>query len=309
MKRSVSLAVPATLSNLGPGFDVLGLAIDRENRFAFYAEGLPGDLRVASPNDHLIVHTLRRALDRFGGVPRSGIRITQQQVIPRSRGQGSSSTARVAGLAAWAWLTGAPLTLDDALGFLADEEGHADNAAGALLGGLVAVAPADGGLAWLRLPLPAGLRIALCVPEVEISTDAARAVLPRQISLTDAVHNLGRLAFLLGGLAGADASALAVGVGDRLHQPHRAPLIGPAGAALEAARAAGAAGAFISGSGSTLAALVLDPQISVEAIGAAMAGPFEMAAVPVPCAVHSVRPRARGVWIDGGFALIDEAPC
>ena len=152
---SWSITVPATLSNLGPGFDVLGLAIDLANRFDFERVGSPGEYRVGdrsvAPQDDLVCQTVERAFAAFGGRATTGLRVDQEERIPRERGMGSSATARVAGLAAWAWLTGERIELSDALSFLAGEEGHPDNVVPAMVGGLAASTRVDGQLHHIRL--------------------------------------------------------------------------------------------------------------------------------------------------------------
>lgn len=270
----VHIEVPATLSNLGSGYDVLGLAIGVANRFVV-TEGSS-----ASPGSELVVRTAQRAAARFGGtLPSIGVR--QEEHVPRSRGMGSSATARVAGLLAYQHLVG-PVDPADALGFLAEEEGHPDNVAPALLGGLVVC-----GAVPVRLPI-APVRIALCVPDREVSTPLARKALPVQVDHADAVTTLAALGQLLAGLTQGDFAAIARGVHDRLHQPYRAPLIGPVDEAFAAARAAGGA-PFISGSGSTLAAFVQDDAL---AVAEALAAPLRAAGIP--CQVSEVAVREQG---------------
>lgn len=270
----VHIEVPATLSNLGAGYDVLGLAIDVVNRFVV-DEGFE-----PSPGSELVVSTARRAAERFGGsVP--PLVVSQQEQVPRSRGMGSSATARVAGLLAYEHFVG-PVPRDQALAFLTEQEGHPDNVAPALLGGLVVC----GGQ---PVPLPiAPIRVALCVPDREVSTPVAREALPEQVLHADAVATLGALGQLLVGLTQGDFAAVRRGVHDRLHQPYRAPLIGPVEACFAAARAAGGA-PFISGSGSTLAAFVTRDALSV---AEAMAAPLR--ALGIACATSEVRVREQG---------------
>lgn len=265
------IVVPGSLSNLGPGFDVLGVAVSLLNRFDIrdQGEGEPTD------DDHLVVATIRAAAERFAVPAPARWWVRQQEEVPRSRGLGSSATARIAGLLAWMRATGTELSDDDALAFLSEGEGHPDNVIAAWLGGAV-IAALDGDRVVVRsVPVAASIRVALCIPTVEVRTDAARSVLPAQLSRADAVFNASRLAMLLHGLRTGDAEALALGVEDRLHHAYRAPLIGPVDAAIAAARRAGAAAGFISGSGSTLGALVLDGDAN--AVAEALASPFDNA--------------------------------
>ena len=182
-------------------------------------------------------------------------------------GMGSSATARVVGLAAALHFSGIEVPLRDQLTFLADEEGHPDNVVPARVGGLTLCADVDGEVMYRRYEPPA-FGIALCIPDHEVQTPAARAILPAEVPHGDAVFNVSRVAFLIAGLLTRDSEAIALGLGDRLHQPYRKALIGPVDEAFAAAREAGALGAFVSGSGSTLAAFVAgsDPTAVAEAM-------------------------------------------
>lgn len=286
---TVRIDVPATLSNLGPGFDVLGLALDWTNTFFFEpAERWLADGSPIAPDDHLCLATARTAGEVFGR-PLTGLQVRQEERIPRARGLGSSATARVAGLLAWIELSGVRPAPEELLAFLAKAEGHPDNVAPALLGGLILCADPLG-RQHLRLPAP-DLQVALCVPEVEVSTDAARAILPDAIPREDAIFNVSRASLLVAGLATGDHQAVAAGLEDRLHQPWRKQLIGPVDEAFAAARAAGALGAFISGSGSTLAAFVA-PDADAMAVAGALADPFVRKGIP--CDSRAARPSEGG---------------
>ncbi|MCB9677200.1 MAG: homoserine kinase [Alphaproteobacteria bacterium] len=257
---SLRIEVPATLANLGSGYDALGLAVSLSNVF-HVSEGDGG------PVPDLVALTANQAAGRFGGeVP--PLRVVQEERVPRSRGMGSSATARVAGLLAYQWMCDNELHPDEQLAFLAEAEGHPDNAWPALLGGLVLC----GGIA-KRVEIHPGWSIAACSPSVEVSTPAARAALPAQVPHADAVANVRAVTLLLAGLLDGDVEAVRAGVADRLHQAWRAPLIGPVEASFAAARQLGAA-PFISGSGSTLAAFVPEGG-DAQSVARAMAGPFE----------------------------------
>ena len=277
---SLRIEVPATLANLGSGYDALGLAVSLSNRFE--VELGPPD---AAPD--LVALTALAASRSFGGqLP--GFRVRQDERVPRSRGMGSSATARVAGLLVYQSLCEVEVDLADQLRFLAEQEGHPDNAWPALLGGLVLC----GGTA-KRLTIHPSWTIAICNPMRQVSTPQARRALPEKILHADAVANLRAVSMLVAGLLDGDVEAVRAGVLDRLHQPYRAPLIGPVDACFAAARQLGAA-PFISGSGSTLAAFV--PQ-GVEALGVAraMAAPLEAGGGVV--VVRALRPRTMGATV------------
>jgi homoserine kinase len=292
----IEVVVPGTLSNLGAGFDVVGLAVGLHNtvrltplpRGHWRADGYD-----VAPSDHLVLATAVAAGEAFGSPLPHGLAVSQDEQVPRARGLGSSAIARVAGLLGWAQLTGATPPLADLLAFLVEAERHPDNVLPAMLGGCV-FSTGERPLAWRRWVPPAQLRVAVAIPEVQVATAAARAVLPDAYSRADLVFNTRRLAFLLDGLRTGDAEALALGSGDRVHQPYRAPLIGPVDEALAGARAAGAAAAFISGSGSTLAALIVDGDVSGQAVADALAAPFRAAGVGVLARELAVE--ARGAW-------------
>jgi homoserine kinase len=173
---SLTVVVPATLANLGPGFDVLGMAVDVINSFRFERldEGrFEAEGREVDPKGHLCFSTALAASARFGGeVP--GLALWQEEQIPRCRGMGSSATACVAGFLAWCWLNDRYPSTEEALDFVAAQEGHPDNAVAAMLGGLTIAGQAASGLKVVRGRWPARLRIALCSPEIEISTADAR---------------------------------------------------------------------------------------------------------------------------------------
>ena len=277
--ESFEVEVPGSLSNLGPGFDVLGMAVTVANRFRFTtrtaADGYFVGGAAVDPERHLVFRSLRKAAERFGGEVPKGLRLDPVEEVPRTRGLGSSSTARVAGLMAHHILTGTWPGRSEAQAFLAQEEGHPDNVVPALIGGLTLSGWEGRSLHVFRVEPASSLRIALCIPARTVPTKKARAVLPKAWGRGDIVFELSRLAFLMHGLRELDPAAIRLGVQDRLHQDHRKVLIGPVDEAFAAAISAGAAGAFVSGSGSTLAAFVLNPEVEAEAVARAMCAVFE----------------------------------
>lgn len=294
----IPIVVPASLSNLGPGFDVLGMAVALFNQFDVAAEGPAGFARVedapVAADDHLLVRTVRAAEEAFGTKLTHGLTIRQNDRVPWSRGLGSSATARVAAYVAWSHFTGKRPPIEEALDFLASQEGHPDNVVAAMLGGVTAGTRTEAGFRAIRFDAPHRLRVALCIPAIEVETAAARRVLPASYPRADAVFNGNRLAFLVHGLVSGDPDSLRIGQEDRLHQPYRKHLIGPVDEVIAAATAAGAASAFVSGSGSTMAAFVLDSDRDATAIADAMAAPFRAAGTPVETLV--VAPSAVGAW-------------
>lgn len=253
--------IPASTSNLGAGFDCIGLALEL-HLDALYEPGgreLRVDLEgtLAGQVDRaadLVARTFREAFLE-SGLPVPGGHILARSGIPIGRGLGSSAAAIVAGLALAAAARARTLDLDAALALATRVEGHPDNAAPALLGGLVGVVREVGQPPRaFRLPLSGAVSFAWAAPAVEVSTAAARAALPGQVPHETATRALSRTAALLQGLATADPDLLRAGFDDELHVPWRLPLIPGAPRAMKAARAAGAWAVTISGSGSGLIA-------------------------------------------------------
>jgi homoserine kinase len=238
----VLVRVPASSANLGPGFDVLAAAlalhveveVEETGRFAVHT-----DLAIARDRRNLCV----RAFDLIAPASRHEFAIRSD--IPLSGGLGTSAAAIVAGLVAADALTGGG---HDLLALATRQEGHPDNVAAALLGGVVLC---DGPSA-TRLEPPAGLEAVLVVPREAVRTAKARAALPAEVPMADAIFNVAHAATLVLGIERGDFDLIAKGLHDRLHQPRRAPLYPRSARLLERARPGGALGASISGAGPTV---------------------------------------------------------
>jgi homoserine kinase len=263
--RRVQVRVPATSANLGPGFDCLGLALDLWGTLTVTVVEAP------APQDGMGRLAAQAAGCLFARhqQPLPPLRIAYDGGVPVARGLGASAVARVGGLLAACALLGQEPDPHALLPLAAELEGHADNAAPALLGGLqVAVRRDDGSYLCWGLPPPPGLGAVLFVPRRELPTAQARRVLPQKVSREDAVYNIGRAALLVGALASGDLHYLAEATRDRLHQPHRFRLFPALGPLLEAALGAGALGAYLSGAGPAVCALTNGGE---EAVARAMA--------------------------------------
>jgi len=291
-----TVTVPATLSNLGPGYDVLGLAVELNNRFTFSVTEKKGQFEaggaVISPKRHLSFRTLTDALKAFGGALPGGLSLEQEEFVPRSRGLGSSATARVAGLLAYLELTGHKVPIEEQVAFLAKAEGHPDNVTPALRGGLTLCGHENSVLRHMVLPAPS-VQVALCIPDKTVETNAARKILPASYSIEDVVASTSRISFLMAGLMTGQHDVLNFADQDVIHQPYRKKLIGPVDAAFEAAKNAGALSAFISGSGSTLAAFVSNDQ-DAKPVAHAMAEAFTSSR----CQTKVVRPSDAGARLE-----------
>lgn len=281
--RRVRVRVPATTANLGPGFDCLGLALDLWNEAEFTLEGDGFHLRCegegqALPTDdrNLIVQAMRFFYDTRGIPCPRGISIQCHNHIPVSSGLGSSAAAALLGLLGAAALSSQPLGSAEALTLAARMEGHADNAAAALMGGLVIVAAGKGG-AWLTQAISIPDRqVAVVLPSFNLPTHAARAALPGEIAMKDVTYNLGRAMLVVEALRNGNLGLLSQAMDDRLHLPYRLPLIPGGQKALNAALEAGASAVTISGAGPSLIAFTAgDPAPA----GAAMAAQFQNAGV------------------------------
>ncbi|MBE0466399.1 MAG: homoserine kinase [Candidatus Desulforudis sp.] len=258
----VLVRVPASSANLGPGFDCLSLALGLHNLVAL--EILPDgvEVRVAGEgaseiptgDDNLVLRAARRVFNRIRVHP-TGLRLSLANAIPPARGLGSSAAAVVGGLVAANALTGNQLSRDELLNLAAELEGHPDNVAPALLGGLT-VAVQDGpDVVWLRLDPPRGIIVLVAVPAFPLSTPRAREILPDQVALQDAVFSLGRAALLVGAMSTGRLDLLRTAMHDRLHQPFREQLVPGLRDVFAAALDAGALGVALSGSGPAVVAL------------------------------------------------------
>jgi len=188
--------------------------------------------------------------------PPSGMAVTWAGgEMPVARGLGASAAARVGGLMAANALLGDPLSAEEMLPLAARLEGHADNAAPALFGGLQVVVEDRGRLVHMGVRLPAGLKAVLLVPEMALPTNESRRLLPRELSREDAVHNVGRAALLMAALSEGRLDLLDVATQDRFHQPARGQLFPAMEDIFQAARGAGALCAYLSGGGSAVLAL------------------------------------------------------
>jgi homoserine kinase len=251
MGDSVTVRVPATSANLGSGFDSLGLAlaITQDVTISIGAhEGasMSGLARLALD--------AARAAYRLAKQPAPELTISAEGEIPIGRGLGASAAARAAGIVGANALMGSALSDDQMLTLGANLEGHADNMAPALFGGLRIVVRDGERYRHLASPIAAGLKVVLFVPDFDMPTGESRKLLPQTFSKEDAVHNIGRAAMLVSALAQGAWDALDLATQDRIHQPARLQLFKAMPEIFAAAKEAGAHAAYLSGAGSTIAA-------------------------------------------------------
>ncbi|MDR7589917.1 MAG: homoserine kinase [Armatimonadota bacterium] len=298
------VTVPATSANLGSGFDCLAMALDLRNEVEAALSDRPR-VEVAGEGEDVLPRDERNTVYRAAEAvaARAGVRDVAFAFrcfnrIPLDRGLGSSAAARVAGIAAANRLLGSPLSPADLVRLSAELEGHPDNVVAAWVGGVtVAVRDGEGGVCWQRILPDRFPSVVLCVPELRVPTGEARARLPAQVSLQDAVFNTGRAALLVAALYNGDFGALAVATQDRLHQPYRELLVPGFADAVAAAREAGAWGAALSGAGSSLVAFC--PAECAESVGEAMR---------TALARYGVHSRWRVSSVDVRGTVVEDAP-
>jgi homoserine kinase len=256
----IQIKVPATSANLGPGFDSLGLALDLWNetiltsadKFIVQVSG-EGAGRLTQGKINLIVRAAQKLADHVGK-PLPPFRAECENRIPLSSGLGSSSAAVLTGLLAGNVLLENPLLNKEILTLAAEMEGHADNVAAALMGGLVVSMLDDRKVVAHQIPIEIDIHITVALPDFYLSTKEARAVLPRKVSMKNATYNISRTVLVTEAFRTGDLRLLGEAMTDKLHQPHRLRLIPGAQSAMEAAREAGAAAAALSGAGPSVIA-------------------------------------------------------
>jgi homoserine kinase len=266
---SALIRVPASTSNLGPGFDCLGLALNLYNTTHVQR------VDKALPQRGMIAETAAAFFKQAAGRPVETfpIEVRIEGAIPVSRGLGSSVTVRLGVLMGLAELVRevVPVSREDILRLLIELEGHPDNAVPSFLGGFAVCAPASDnpkdGFGFTRCEVKPGLSFVTLVPELRLSTKTARGLLPPEVPFRHAVENAQRVARITSLFCTGDYPALRGLFVDHLHQPFRQVLIPGFADILGAAREAGALGSFLSGAGSSLMALTLD---KVEEVSHAM---------------------------------------
>jgi len=305
----LTVRVPATTANLGPGFDALGMSLDLWNEFEITADdettvNSPQDADVTvicegegatelpQGRDNLVFRSFATAFSP-GGVP-GRVRIVIRNQVPLSSGMGSSATAIVGGLAGGLKIGLGEVPKDRLIDLASKIEGHPDNVAPATLGGLVASAVRkDGSVEAISVRPPEALRVCVAVPDFYLRTDRARTRLPERVSRDDAVFNLARSALWVAACATGNLDALKTATEDVLHQPYRKDLIPGLEDVFKAAMDSGAFGVALSGSGPSVAAFCSHD--TGEAIGEAMSLAFRK--VGVTARILVTRPSTQGVQV------------
>lgn len=256
----IKIQIPATSANLGAGFDALGLALSYYNYVNMEeADGVnivSLDGTYVPDDESNLVYATAKTLYQICGKPFHGLHIEQINNIPMARGMGSSSACIIAGLVGANRLMGDPLTLDELVNLSAQIEGHPDNTAPALLGGIVTAVFDGKSVHWVKQEVFTTLKFIVAVPDFELKTEQARACLPKEISHRDAVYNLSRAALFSASLLTGKYENLRTAVDDKLHQPYRMELIPHAAEVFDTAYSLGAYAAYISGAGPSIMMIV-----------------------------------------------------
>lgn len=308
--RRMSVEAPATIANLGAGYDCLGLAVDLPLRVSVEARALEGgpDVELTVEGDcvgelpedrsNRFVVALEAGLVELGvgGLDRVGWTIHMSNPIPLERGLGSSAAATVAGLVAAGALAGRELDTASLLRIATRIEGHPDNVAPAFLGGLVASIALEDRVETVRLEPPRNLLVVAWIPERKLPTSEMRRVLPDSVPRADAISNLARVAVGVAGLASGRLEVLRLLTDDRLHEPYRAAVYRELPALVAAARAAGALGACLAGAGSTVVAFVdASDESAADRVGAAFR--TTAASLAQPGRLLAIKPGATGAQV------------
>ena len=268
---------------MGPGFDCMGIALDIWNtvtvevgdpRVEHGSDVIPakaetgfeiigqGEGELPRDESNLVFQSIARIFEECD-LPMPPLSVRCHNDIPTTRGLGSSSAALVSGLTIGNELCGSQLERDDLLQIAASIEGHPDNVAPAIYGGMQVAVSHGGRVVSAPVPVPESLSAVLYIPNVPMPTEEARGLLGSEVPRSDAVFNIGRVALLVRAMATGDLEGLDIATDDRLHQPARQTIFFPMNNIIRAALGAGALGAFLSGAGSTVLALATEKEFTI----------------------------------------------
>lgn len=284
-----TVKVPASTSNLGPGFDTLGLALNLFNEYTFdtdFAEKDHSELIYSSSlfsedlpatKDNLVYRSFDYVFKKEAK-PTPPVKIHFNAGIPLTGGFGSSSTAILAGIMAANEILAKPYDTKQILRIATQLDGHPDNVTPAVLGGFVICVYADSEHNYIKLPWNKDLFFVAITPDFKVPTAKARAVLPPQINYQDAVFNIGFSSLLVAAVAAGDTTTLKKAFKDRLHQSYRASLVPGMSYVLDIGLESGAVGTMLSGAGSTLIAVVDSMEVA-ETVAMAMQAAWKQSSI------------------------------
>ena len=266
--KSVIIKTPATTANLGPGFDCLGIALDlwnelkvTEGDFSIEIEG-EGMNQIPLDSRNLIVTGLEAVFNYIGKKPKKYSYICNNN-IPFSRGLGSSSAAIVSGLLAGSVLSGANLDKEDLVNLASEIEGHPDNVAAAIYGGFTIGLKEQNKWIIDEVSIPKEVNAILFIPNFYIDTHQSRSNLPENISRSDVIYNIARVALLINSFNKQSFNLLNIATKDKIHKPYRSGNIPGYQSIVKGAIKGGASGVYISGSGPTIVAITRGKEVTV----------------------------------------------
>ncbi len=251
---AVTVRVPATSANLGAGFDCLGIALDLTASITVTFNGHERP-PTEDVGEKMVLSAIKTTYLRLGRPMPESVTARYTVAIPLGRGLGASAVARVAGVLAVNEFEQHPLTLEECMSIASDLEGHGDNACPATFGGFQVCVETQGKYLRVACKYPADIQVAILIPDHSMPTKEARKALPESYSKADTVHNTGRSALFVAAMAAGRLDALDEATNDRIHQPYRSSIFPPMYDIFTAAKAAGAHAAWLSGAGSSIAAL------------------------------------------------------
>ncbi|MYF99350.1 homoserine kinase [Candidatus Poribacteria bacterium] len=280
MSLKATARIPASTTNLGPGFDVLGLALQlystvtleiTGNKTEVVVSGVDADKIPSSP-EHIAFRAVKTIYNKSGKTQPKGLRLTISNGIPAIRGLGGSGTAILGGLLTANEICENPFSRSDLLNIASTLEGHPDNVAASLYGGLVISVQNKKHIHTIQLTCDPALHVVLAIPEFTLSTQKARNILPKTVDFSDAIYNISRSSLLVASIATGQLKMLSTAMKDKLHQPYRSTLIPGFDDVVEAALSTGALSIALSGAGPTIAAYCLD---NMQEVGKSMQNAFK----------------------------------
>ncbi len=258
----IRVRVPATSANMGPGFDTLGIAFNLYNEFEFSQEEnevkFYGFKDEFSNKENVVYKSMITCFEKCR-YNYKGLKISLiKEDIPISRGLGSSSTCIVAGLLGANYIMGNPLSIDELFKIGVEIEGHPDNIAPALFGGMVVSVIENGEPVYNKIDIKSGVSFISIVPDFELSTSMARKVLPKEVSFKDAIYNISRVSLMISAFANGNYELLKYGCKDAIHEKYRSPLIENFELVYNKCISLGALSCFLSGAGPTIMVIIKD---------------------------------------------------
>lgn len=285
-KKLITFKIPATSANIGSGFDSVGLALNLYNEIHIYENDNSKKIEFEifgegeneiSKKDNMIYSAMKLIFKKLKSKPNKGYIIKCINRIPLSRGLGSSSAAIIGGLLCANFILGNKLKIEkDILNMAVQIEGHPDNVAPAILGGIVSgVVKKEEDFKYIKIKPPKNLKAIVSIPDFYLSTEIARNILPKEITRKDAIFNISRAALLTSALFSNRLDLLEIATEDKIHQDYRAKFIPNLNQLFKETKKAGAYSVTISGAGSSILALTKDDKNIIEKVSKAMHSSFK----------------------------------